>query len=188
MTYSTEYETGLIGTLTLASDGENITGCWFENDRYFAESVEAPFVRNDNLPVFTKAKRWLDNYFSGENPSISSLPLKPTGSNFRHLVWAKLREIPYGTTTTYGAIARQLESETGKRVSNQAVGGAVGHNPLCVIVPCHRVMGAGGNLTGFGGGIDTKLKLLELEHIDTSRFFDPRKKFPSGKTIPHKTN
>ncbi len=174
MVYCTEYETGLIGKLTLASDGESLVGCWFENDRFFGDTVEGPFVPDDDLLVFRKAKEWLDRYFAGGRPGIGELPLKPNGTAFRHRVWGKLREIPYGTTVTYGDIARHLEREGGKRVSAQAVGGAVGRNPLCVIVPCHRVMGAGGNLTGFGGGIDTKLKLLELEHVDTAGFHWPR--------------
>ncbi|HIY84302.1 methylated-DNA--[protein]-cysteine S-methyltransferase [Rubneribacter sp.] len=175
MAFFTEYETGLIGKLTLASDGENIIGCWFENDRLFGDTVDEPLAANDKLPVFEKAKAWLDRYFKGENPDIGELPLKPNGTEFRHLVWDKLKAIPYGTTTTYGEIARQLELQTGRRVSSQAVGGAVGHNPLCVIVPCHRVMGAKGNLTGFSGGIDTKVKLLEHEHVNMATFFRPEK-------------
>ncbi len=175
MAFSTKYETGLIGELTLASDGESIIGCWFENDRLFGDTVEGPLIENDDIPVFDDARRWLDRYFKGENPAIDDLPLNPNGSDFRHLVWGKLKQISYGTTVTYGDIARQLEFETGKRVSSQAVGGAVGHNPLCVIVPCHRVMGANGNLTGFGGGLDTKIKLLEHEHVDMERFYRPKK-------------
>lgn len=175
MAFCTTYETGLIGELTLASDGNSIVGCWFENDRLFGDTVDEPFEPNDELPVFGDAKAWLDRYFKGENPSIDELPLRPNGTEFRHLVWGKLKAIPYGTTTTYGDIARELEFETGRRMSNQAVGGAVGHNPLCVIVPCHRVMGAKGNLTGFGGGIDTKVKLLEHEHADMTAFFRPKK-------------
>ena len=175
MAFSTTYDTGLIGELTLASDRESIIGCWFENDRLFGDTVEGPLIANDDVPVFDDARQWLDKYFKGENPAITELPLNPNGSDFRHLVWQKIREIPYGTTTTYGEIARQIEFETGKRVSSQAVGGAVGHNPLCVIVPCHRVMGANGNLTGFGGGLDTKVKLLEHERVDMRRFFRPKK-------------
>lgn len=175
MAFCTTYETGLIGELTLASDGDNIIGCWFENDRLFGDTVDEPFEPNDELPVFGDAKAWLDRYFRGENPSIDELPLKPNGTEFRQLVWDKLKAVPYGTTTTYGDIARELEFETGRRMSSQAVVGAVGHNPLCVIVPCHRVMGAKGNLTGFGGGIDTKVKLLEHEHADMTGFFHPKK-------------
>ena len=175
MAFSTTYDTGLIGELTLASDGESIIGCWFENDRLFGDTVEGPLVANDDVPVFDDARQWLDKYFKGKNPAIAELPLNPNGSDFRHLVWQKIREIPYGTTTTYGEIARQIEFETGKRVSSQAVGGAVGHNPLCVIVPCHRVVGANGNLTGFGGGLDTKVKLLKHEHVDMGRFYRPKK-------------
>ena len=175
MTFATAYETGLIGTLALASDGEALLGCWFENDRLFGAAVAGPFVRDDGLPVFSQAKGWLARYFAGGRPGIDELPLNPHGTAFRQLVWGKLREIPYGATVTYGDIARRLERETGRRVSSQAVGGAVGHNPLCVIVPCHRVVGAGGNLTGFGGGLDTKTKLLELEGVDMAGFYRPKR-------------
>lgn len=175
MAFSTTYDTGLIGKLTLASDGKSIIGCWFENDRLFGDTVDDPLIENDDVPVFDDARQWLDRYFRGEKPDIDDLPLNPNGSKFRHLVWGKLREIPYGATVTYGDIAHQLEFETGKRVASQAVGGAVGHNPLCVIMPCHRVVGANGNLTGFGGGIDRKIKLLEHEHVDMEQFYRPKK-------------
>ena len=175
MTFATTYETGLIGALTLASDGDALVGCWFENGRFSGEAVPGPFVRDDDLAVFTQAKDWLARYFAGGRPGIEELPLNPRGTAFRQLVWGKLRQIPYGSTVTYGDIARQLERETGKRASSQAVGGAVGHNPICVIVPCHRVMGAGGNLTGFGGGLDTKVKLLELEGVDMTGFYRPKR-------------
>ena len=174
MAFCMEYETNLIGKLTLASDGESIVGCWFGDNRFLSDTAEEPLAANDELPVLREAMEWLDLYFAGGNPAIGELSLKPHGTDFRHLVWAKLRKIPYGMTVTYGDIARQLERETGKRVSAQAVGGAVGRNPIGVIVPCHRVMGAGGNLAGFGGGIDVKIKLLELEGIDTTWFHRPR--------------
>ena len=105
----------------------------------------------------------------------AELPLAPRGSSFQRRVWDILTEIPYGQTVTYGQIAKRLAAESGKNMSAQAVGGAVGRNPLCVIVPCHRVMGATGNLTGFGGGIATKVRLLELEQVDMGGFYAPRK-------------
>lgn len=150
-----------VGMLTLASDGENLTGLWIENQKYFG-STRKESVSSSNLPVFIQAVHWLDCYFRGEAPAIT-LPLAPEGSAFRQAVWKKLMEIPYGNTTTYGAIAAQLERETGRRASAQAVGGAVGHNPISILIPCHRVIGADGSLTGYAGGLDAKKFLLTLE-------------------------
>ena len=125
MTFTTTYETGLIGTLTLASDGDALVGCWFENGRFSGETAADTLVRDDGLPVFSQAKDWLARYFAGGRPGVGELPLNPRGTAFRQLVWDRLRQIPYGATVTYGDIARQLERETGRRVSSQAVGGAV---------------------------------------------------------------
>ena len=159
----TEYRTPLIGTLTLASDGEGVTGCWFDNDRHFGYGVDELGERRDGVPVFGRARAWLDRYFAGDAPDPRELPLAARATDFQMRVREAMLDIPYGQTTTYGAIARRLERETGRRQSARAVGGAVGHNPLCLIVPCHRVVGANGSLTGFGGGIDMKVKLLEHE-------------------------
>lgn len=176
MIYRTEYDTGLIGSLTLASDGKALAGCWFENDRFFGYGLEGERMeRADDLPFFDETQTWFDRYFSGGRPLPAELPLAPRGSGFQRRVWNILTEIPYGKTVTYGQIAKRLAAESGKNMSAQAVGGAVGRNPLCVIVPCHRVMGANGNLTGFGGGIDTKVRLLELEQVDMDGFFAPKK-------------
>lgn len=172
--YYTDYDTNLIGSLTLASDGETITGCWFENDRYFGYGVDAPMDRNDNLAVFDAAREWLDGYFSGQRPSPRDLPLGARATEFQLKVREAMLDIPYGETTTYGDIAKRIERETGKRQSARAVGGAVGHNPLCLIVPCHRVVGANGSLTGFGGGIDMKIKLLEHEKALKASFKMPK--------------
>lgn len=175
MYYTTEYDTGLIGKLTLASDGESLVGCWFEHDHHGGYGVSRPTERRDDLPVFGQAREWLDRYFAGERPDPGELPLSPNGSAFQQRVWGILEEIPYGQTVTYGDIATRIASETGKNMSAQAVGGAVGRNPICVIVPCHRVVGANGNLTGFGGGLSTKVKLLEHEQMDMSAFHMPKK-------------
>lgn len=164
MAYFMEYKTGLIGTLTLASDGESIIGCWFDNDRYFGYGVNEKMQRHDNLRVFNQAREWLDRYFAGEAPDPRELPLNARATPFQTHVREAMLDIPYGETTTYGAIAKSIEEKTGKKQSARAVGGAVGHNPLCLIVPCHRVVGANGSLTGFGGGIGMKVKLLEHEH------------------------
>lgn len=172
-----EYETGLIGTLTLiaSEDGAALEACWFENDRFYNGPRTSDMERDDDLPVLAQTRAWLDRYFAGEQPDPFELPLAPQGSEFRHRVWKILLEIPYGQTVTYGDIAGRLAEESGGKMSAQAVGGAVGHNPICVIVPCHRVMGAKGNLTGFGGGIATKIKLLEHEKADMEGFYIPKK-------------
>ena len=175
MAYFTEYQTSLIGTLTLASDGEAITGCWFENDRYFGYGVDGLLERNDDLAVFEQARNWLDRYFAGDAPNPRELPLAARATEFQLRVREAMLDIPYGATTTYGEIAKRLERETGRRQSARAVGGAVGHNPLCLIVPCHRVVGANGSLTGFGGGIPMKVKLLEHERGMKDTFTLPKK-------------
>lgn len=175
MTFYTEYMTPIIGSLTLASDGESVVGCWFDNDRYFGIGVDGAMERRDDLPVFGQARGWLDRYFAGGEPDPRELPLAARATEFQLLVREAMLDIPYGQTTTYGAIARRIESETGKRRSARAVGGAVGHNPLCLIVPCHRVVGADGSLTGFGGGIDMKVRLLEHERAMRDDFTLPRR-------------
>ena len=163
------------GLLTLASDGTNLVGLWLEGQKYFGQGMPASAQENSDLPVFAAAKRWLDQYFAGEKPAISELPLKPAGSEFRQQVWDILCEIPYGTVTTYGEIAKQMAAKMGKEsMSGQAVGGAVGHNHISIIIPCHRVAGASGSLTGYAGGIPTKIMLLELEGADMSNLFVPK--------------
>ena len=164
-TYVTTFETGMIGTLTLASDGERISHCWFEHDRNWDADAAKTYVRKDDLPVFDIACRWLRRYFAGERPDPSELPLGLSGTPFRMAVWGQLLRIPYGQTVTYGELAERAESQTGRRTSARAVGGAVRHNPICVIVPCHRVVGSGGSLTGFAGGIEVKARLLAAEGV-----------------------
>ena len=134
-----------------------------------------PDIRKEReTPPLTEAKRWLDVYFSGKMPDFMP-PLHPIGSDFRQEVWALLLQIPYGQTVTYGELARQLAEKQGRpRMSAQAVGGAVGHNKISIIIPCHRVVGTGGSLTGYAGGIDRKVKLLALEQADMTRFFVPK--------------
>lgn len=166
MAFYTVYESALVGRLTLTSDGEGLTGCWFERGRFAGGDAAAGLVEKDDLAVFAEARRWLDRYFAGEKPVPDELPLRSAGSEFRQAVWTELRRIPYGRTMTYGQIARAVEARTGRRACAQAVGGAVGHNPLGIIVPCHRVVGAGGALTGFAGGLDVKVALLGLEGVE----------------------
>ena len=160
-----------IGPLVLASDGQSITGLWMRDQKYFGSTLprgQEPL--RAELPVFDAARRWLDLYFAGRRPHFTP-PLHLTGTEFRMAVWSLLQEIPYGETTTYGDLARQLAQRLEvPHMSAQAVGGAVGHNPISLIVPCHRVIGADGNLTGYAGGVDKKRRLLALEGLDVSRF------------------
>lgn len=162
------------GAITLAAGDDGLKGLWFDGERHFAGTLDAPMEPGDNVHL-AAARAWLDEYFAGGNPDISRLTLAPIGSEFRQVVWQLLREIPLGQVRTYGEVAAEVAVRMGKEHgSARAVGGAVGHNPIGIIVPCHRVMGAGGNLTGFGGGITRKLQLLEHEGVDCSGFFVPK--------------
>lgn len=175
MEYTTQYASP-VGNLLLASDGQALTGLWIENQKYYAATLAQDHTRQDELPVFALTKNWLDRYFAGEKPELSQLPLAPSGSPFRQKVWSIMCEIPYGKTVTYGDIAAKLAAAEGKgKMSGQAVGGAVGHNPISIIMPCHRVVGSNGSLTGYAGGIDVKIRLLELEDADMSGLFVPKK-------------
>lgn len=173
MTYTCRYESPLGGIL-LAADPQGLTGLWFDGEKYFAEHLPAQHTEQET-PILAETRRWLDLYFSGKDPGFLP-PLHPTGSAFRQSVWEVLLQIPYGQTTTYGEIARQLAQKRGAaRVSAQAVGGAVGHNEISIIIPCHRVVGTNGSLTGYAGGLDKKVKLLELERTDMKGLFVPKK-------------
>ena len=172
MTFTQHYDSPLGGML-LAADETGLTGLWFGGQKYFARGLPAERTER-STPVLTEAKRWLDLYFSGREPDFIP-PLHPTGSAFRRAVWQILLQVPYGQTITYGEIARQLAEKRGlARMSAQAVGGAVGHNAVSVIIPCHRVVGTNGSLTGYAGGIGKKVRLLELERADISRFHVPK--------------
>ncbi|MDO4316225.1 MAG: methylated-DNA--[protein]-cysteine S-methyltransferase [Oscillospiraceae bacterium] len=160
MTYLTTLASP-VGPLHLASDGEAVTGLWIEGQKYFAATLTGKTQEVPELPVFRQAAAWLDGYFAGEAPPALP-PLAPQGSPFRQAVWRLLREIPRGQVTTYGALAQALR-ERGVSAAPQAVGGAVGHNPISILIPCHRVVGAGGSLTGYAGGLAVKKYLLELE-------------------------
>ena len=157
MFYSTDYISP-IGKILIVSDGEAVCGVWFYEQKHFLSSITGEIVKKDDLPIFDEVKRWFDDYFNGLNPKIN-FKIRPNGSEFRLKVWKMLSEIPYGETVTYGEIALKLS----KTMSAQAVGGAVGHNPIAIIVPCHRVVGVNGKLTGYAAGIDKKIKLLEIE-------------------------
>lgn len=154
MTFIQHYNSPLGGIL-LAADEIGLTGLWFNGQKYFARSLPAGYTEQ-NTPALSEAKRWLEVYFTGKKPDFMP-PLHIVGSAFRRAVWEILLQIPYGKTTTYGEIARQLaKKQKLPRMSAQAVGGAVGHNEISIIIPCHRVVGTNGSLTGYAGGIDKK--------------------------------
>ena len=176
MVFTYKYKSPL-GSILLAADEVGITGLWFEGQKYFANTLPEDYVPQETK-ILTEAKKWLDVYFSGEEPNFTP-PLHPNDSIFRKAVWQILLEIPYGQTITYGEIARRMaEMKNTSHMSAQAVGGAVGHNEISIIIPCHRVVGTNGSLTGYAGGIDKKISLLKLEHTDMSRLFVPKKDLP----------
>ena len=173
MTFVQRYDSPL-GAMLLAADEVGLVGAWFEGQKYFAAGLPEERLERET-PALAEAVRWLDAYFAGGVPDFLP-PLHPVGSAFRQAVWTALLQIPYGETIPYGALARRLAAEEGlERMSAQAVGGAVGHNEISLIIPCHRVVGSNGSLTGYAGGIDKKVRLLELEGADMSRFFIPKK-------------
>ena len=163
MHYISHY-TSPLGPMLLAADSVGLTGLWFEGQKYFARALEAEHSEQE-IPVLASAKQWLHIYFSGSEPDFTP-PLHLIGTAFQKEVWEILRRIPYGQVTTYGAIAAQIAARRGlAHMSAQAVGGAVGPNPISVLVPCHRVVGSQGALTGYAGGIDKKRALLRLEAV-----------------------
>lgn len=175
MAYTTRYQS-MFGPIMLASDGDNLIGLWIEGQKYFGGTMAEELFEKDDLPIFAATRKWLDAYFKGKQPPIARLALAPSGGEFRKAVWDMLCEIPYGGYVTYGELAGKMAARMKKKsMSSQAVGGAVGHNPISIIIPCHRVVGANGSLTGYAGGIEKKIKLLELEGVNMSRFFVPNR-------------
>lgn len=174
MMYTTRYPSP-VGQMMLASDGNYLTGLWLEGQKYHGNTLFPSMEEKADLLVLEAAQSWLDRYFAGEKPQPSELPLRPIGSDFRQAVWQILCAIPYGQVVTYGSIAKQLTEKLGRSMSGQAVGGAVAHNPISVIIPCHRVVGSNGSLTGYAGGITTKIRLLKWEGVDMSSLFIPKK-------------
>ena len=153
-----------VGDLVLVSDGEYLTGLFIPGQKYFMDGFSEKLYENNDLEVFHIVEKWLKSYFAGANLSIKSLPLKPAGTNFRQIVWQELLNIPYGDTITYKELGKKVAVRLGKSsMSSQAIGGAVGHNPISIIIPCHRVIGTNGSLTGYAGGLDKKEYLLALE-------------------------
>ena len=172
MKYTHHYDSPF-GGITEASDGDHLIGLWFDGQKYFADTLDSDCEEKELL-VFRQTDKWLDIYFSGKEPGFTP-PINMKTTEFRKSVWKIMLNIPYGNTMTYGEIAEKLAKDTGiTRMSAQAVGGAVGHNSISLIIPCHRVVGANGNLTGYAGGIEKKMKLLEMESIDISGFYVPK--------------
>ena len=173
MHYTSQYPSPL-GELLLAADDAGLTGVWFVGQKYFARSLAPDSVARE-IPLFAQVKQWLALYFAGQEPELE-IPIHMVGTAFQKAVWRILRTIPYGQTMTYGAIARQVAEKLGiRRMSPQAVGGAVGHNPISILIPCHRVVGTNGSLTGYAGGLDRKVKLLTLEKAEVGSLFLPKR-------------
>ena len=171
------YETPFMGRVMLAATDEGLAGLWMEGQKYFGASMPQG-IAEENLdhPVIREAIAWLDRYYAGEKPVISELTLAPQGSEFRQVIWKLLCEIPYGQTSTYGELAAKAAERLGKEhMASLAVGGAVGHNPISVIIPCHRALGANGSLTGYAGGLDKKIALLQHEGVNMEGVFRPTK-------------
>lgn len=175
MVYQSTYASPL-GKITIVSDGENIVGLYLEGQKYFMSRIKEEPILKDDLEIIKKTKEWLTSYFNGENPQLSCLSLSLKGTPFQEAVWRLLLDIPYGSVTTYKDLAIKVAKDMNiEKMSNRAVGSAVGHNPISIIVPCHRVVGVNGNLTGYAGGIDKKIKLLELENVNMEGFYITRK-------------
>lgn len=173
MIYTSQYVSPL-GAITLACDEEAVTGLWFNGQKHFG-NILPPDTQGRERPLLKEAKKWLDIYFSGIEPDFLP-PLRYDSTPFRKAVCDIMLTIPYGRTMTYGDIAARVAHQRGlEKMSAQAVGGAVGHNPISLMIPCHRVVGTGGSLTGYGGGIARKVKLLELEHVDMKGLFVPKR-------------
>ena len=168
MIYTTHYSSP-IGKLLLAEKDDALVGLWIEGQKYYLGTVREEIKEVGDSAVLAQARRWLDRYFAGERPSVMELNIAPDGSPFRKAVWQILCEIPYGRT-------KKLVQNNGfSKMSAQAVGGAVGRNPVSIIIPCHRVVGSNGSLTGYAGGVEIKQKLLALEGADMTGLFIPKK-------------
>lgn len=157
-----------IGLLTITADNTAVTGLWIDGQKHFAAGIMLPDTETNAHPILQKTAHFLDGYFSGSLQTFS-LPLRPAGTDFQQLVWACLLKIPYGSTVTYGQIAKKLSQINGKSMSAQAVGNAVGRNPISILIPCHRVIGANGDLVGYAGGLKAKQALLLLESQNCKR-------------------
>ena len=172
MLYSTTYPSPF-GEIFLLANDHALVGAWLPGQQ-IDQTLAAQAQKRQSAALLVQTCGWLDRYFRGEKPTPQELPLEPQGSDFRRMVWQRLCRIPYGKLETYGQIAREIAEKSGGKMSAQAVGGAVGHNPISLIIPCHRVVGADGNLVGYGGGLPMKRRLLKYEGVDLSRLHDPK--------------
>lgn len=166
MEYIHHYKSPL-GDILLASDKQYLTGLWFEGQKYFGDTLSKEYIQKE-IPIFEQVDEWLTIYFSGKEPNFTP-PLYMKTTPFRKAVWEILLTIPYGKTMTYGEIANSIAKQKGiQKMSARAVGNAVGHNSISLIIPCHRVVGKNGSLIGYAGGMDRKEKLLAMEKVDMS--------------------
>lgn len=165
MYYKSNYDSPL-GKISLVSDKNSLIGLWTEGQSKCLTKLKGDIVEDNTDKILLQTKNWLDRYFNKEIPNINELPLNPIGNEFRNCVWDILKEIPYGKTTCYGDVANEVKIRLGKKnMSAQAIGNAVSNNPISIIIPCHRVIGKNGSLVGYVGGLDKKIKLLEIEGI-----------------------
>ena len=168
MIYTSNYKSP-VGSILIASKDNKLIGLWIENQKHYLSNYNEEISQKENIEILEKTKKWLDRYFNGEKPKIDELDINPIGSEFRKNVLEILKNIPYGEVTTYNDIAKKIAKQKGiAKMSAQAVGGAVGHNPISIIVPCHRVLGVNKNITGYGGGLHLKRELLKIEKIEWS--------------------
>jgi len=172
----TAYYNSPLGKILLASKDNKLIGLWIQGQKHYLSNLKEEFYENNNDEILVKTKKWLDRYFNNKKPDINELKLNPMGSQFKKSVWKILCKIPYGKVTTYGKIAEQTARQKGiTKMSAQAIGVAIGRNPISIIIPCHRVVGTDGKLTGYAGGIDKKIFLLKHENVDMNKFFAPKK-------------
>lgn len=175
MIYTAHYQSPL-GDILIASKENKLIGLWIQGQKYYLANQKEEMRENDKEEILVKTKKWLDQYFNHEKPNINQLIVNPIGNEFRQAVWKILCQIPYGEVITYKEIAKEIAKQRGiQKMSAQAVGGAVGHNPISIIIPCHRVVGTNGSLTGYAGGIDKKVFLLQHEQVNLSNLFIPQK-------------
>ena len=174
MIYTSKYKSP-IGNLLIASKENKLIGLWIEKQKYYLANIKEEMKENNDIDILKRTKNWLDKYFAGKNPDINELDLAPIGSEFRKNVWKILIDTPYGETTTYKEIAEKLTNNQESDRFSQAVGGAIAHNPIMIIMPCHRVIGINKSLTGYAGGLENKIKLLQLEGGDITKLSLPKK-------------
>jgi len=162
-----------IGSLVLVSNEKELVGVWFSDQVYYLAGLKNEILVEQDNEILLMTVNWLERYFDGKKPEINEIPLHPSGTSFQKLVWKKLMDIPYGSVITYQGLARQVAIEMNKKtMSAQAIGGAVGHNPISIIIPCHRVVGTHGDLVGYASGLDKKSFLLTHEQVDVNNLLE----------------